>query len=85
MDRFAVGEKNYPEEAVLSLGDLNPSPDSAICLDSFFDRRPDRPFDPLVTDGGPVGTYPQRFEIASGLHIANLAETTDGCCCGLTI
>jgi hypothetical protein len=85
VDRFAVWEKNHPEEAVLSLGDLHPSPDSAVRLDNFFDRRPDRSFDPFISDRGPVETYPQRFKITGGLHFANLAETTGGCCCGLTI
>lgn len=38
MDRFPVGEKNYPEVPVISLRDLDPTADAAISLYVFFDR-----------------------------------------------
>lgn len=82
---FAVREKNHPEIAILSLGDQRPSPDSAVCLHDFFDRGVDCAFDPLVTDGSPVWAYPNRIKVAGGPHFTNVTETTDACCCGLTI
>ena len=77
MDRFAVFEKDHPKVAARHLGNLNPAANAAIGLYHFFDRCPDRSFDPLVLDRGTVGARPQSFEVPRGFHRSRF-------CCSLT-
>ena len=68
MDRFAVGEKDYPQVTVFRLGNLHPPTDAAVRLDGLFGRRPNSSLDPLVSNSRSIGTRPQSLEIKGGLQ-----------------
>ena len=76
MDRFTVREKHHSQEAIPRLGNLYPAANAPVSLHSLFDRRAYGTFDPLVADRSPVRAVPQRFKLASGLHLAKVSEPT---------
>jgi hypothetical protein len=74
-DYYWLREKNDPKVTVLGLGNLDPPSDATIGLHDFFDRRPNRSFDPLVTDRSSIGPAPECVEVASSLHCCKLTKS----------
>src|SRR5207244_10767253 len=84
VDRFTVGEKDYPEVAILSLPDLSPPANAPVSLCHFFDGRLDHVFDPFVANYGAISPASQRIKVESGLHSVMLSESSHFRC-SLTI
>jgi len=76
VDRFTIGEKDYPEIAILSLRDLSPPANAPVSLCHFFDGRLNYAFDPFVADCGAISPASQRIKVESGLHSVMLSESS---------
>ena len=83
---LTVRQKHNSQVAILHLRYLHPTPDAAIGLDIFPNRRPDSLLDPFVPDDSPIRPVTDCLEVASNLHAINVSDFRfDGSCCRVTV
>jgi hypothetical protein len=68
--RLAVIQQNHPQELTLFLNKC-PLSDSAVGLNPFFNRIPNRLQNPFLTNRRTIRTRPSELKITSRLHSTN--------------
>jgi hypothetical protein len=72
MHRFPVRQEDDPQNPAIGLLDGPPATDAPIGLQNFANRIPDRAFDPLHPDPGPIRSLPHGEEVLRAFHGTSL-------------
>ena len=74
MYSLTIRQDYHTEKPVLHFRYLHPTPNPAICLYNFPNRRPYGSLDPFVQDYGSVRSNTNCFKVARNLHTATVSD-----------
>ena len=74
MHGLAIGQYNDAQKPVLHFRHLRPTPDAAVGLDHFPNRRSHRFFDPFVPDDSPIRPLTDCCEVVRNLHGISVSD-----------
>jgi hypothetical protein len=75
MDRAPVRQEDDSQISMIHLLNRRPATDAPILLYKFFRRIVYYPFDPFLTDDGPIRALPHEFEVLREFHVFSMLWT----------